>query len=109
MADVRLIDANNLFQKIIDDDMIQCGTTFQHVCLAIKNATTIEAEPVKHGKWIDKTYWTYDYGAEIEYPLFECSVCGYTVCEKPLKRGDRKGGKYCDECGAKMGVDEKHD
>lgn len=64
----------------------------------IENMPTINAELVRHGHWIDKTVWCGGIG-RCEY---ECSNCGYRVMCKPNSRGDGKGGKFCDECGAKM-------
>ena len=51
-------------------------------------ATTIDAEPVRHGKWIDKS-------GGIEGAWNHCSVCG----ERAIDLYD-----YCPNCGAKMEV-----
>lgn len=58
----------------------------------IADAPTIEAESVKHGRWIRKEskrfYW------------FECSECGYPP---PLDKFKREWfSNYCPNCGAKM-------
>lgn len=46
---------------------------------------TIEAEPIKHGRWIDRGYMKVG---------FNCSVCGaYVISGKE---------NYCPNCGAKM-------
>lgn len=58
-------------------------------------------DPVKHGKWIDKSEWHGTWGV----CRYECSCCGYTIPRKPFSRGDGKGSKYCDECGARMDGD----
>ena len=65
--------------------------TFNEGGLRIKNAPTVDAVPVRHGRWTDK-----DGG------IATCSVCG-----------DRWGVwsvmKYCPNCGAKMdGKDGDH-
>ena len=57
-----------------------------------------ELQLVKHGKWIDKSEWHGTWGV----CRYECSCCGYTIPRKPFSRGDEKGSKYCDECGARM-------
>ena len=57
-----------------------------------------DVQPVRHGKWIDKPVWLRGVGL----CRYECSYCGYVVDSKPGSRGSGKGGKYCDECGAKM-------
>ena len=60
--------------------------------MLIKNAPTIEAEPVRHGMWVriedECTYW------------YECSECG----EESLRDGwtQRVFSRYCPSCGAKM-------
>lgn len=50
-------------------------------CIAVENAPTVDAEPVRHGHW----EWDGDY---------ICSNCG--------ERGHRNKWKYCPNCGAKM-------
>lgn len=54
----------------------------------IKNAPTIEAEPVKHGHWVD------------DFCSFVCSVCGGRISDSTLD--DYSEPRYCPNCGAKM-------
>lgn len=54
--------------------------------------------PVVHGEWIDRTEWFGTLGVHKR----ECSVCHTRFDGKPYSRGDGKGSKFCDECGAKM-------
>lgn len=67
----------------------------------IKNAPTIEAEPVRHGRWIPVGYDGYADGLPV-YDEWECSECRFEVegeGEQPLN--------YCPNCGFKMdGGDE---
>ena len=91
MPEVRLIDANALKAKL------KIGTntaTYSDYCNgycdarqvdldAIDAAPTIEAEPVRHGRWI---YNGYD-----EYPT--CSYCN---------QSDTYAEDYCGNCGARM-------
>lgn len=65
------------------------------------NALTIDAKPIIHAHWTEKIDWQSGTG-HIHYT---CSNCGYTVRYKPGTRGDGRGGKFCDDCGAMM--DEK--
>ena len=58
----------------------------------------VDAAPVVHGCWIDRTQWIGSLGRV----RTECSVCGTIYQHKPGSRGDGKGGKFCEECGAKM-------
>ncbi len=55
---------------------------------AIRDAPTVDADPVRHGKWIDG----------------HCSLCG---CDAPAYIEDWKwikdmNAKYCPMCGARM-------
>lgn len=91
MADeVRLIDAEKLKRKLIegdghDDDRFTEGYNFaiNEVREYIDNMPTIEAEPVKHGRWM--------------YPFY-CSECGF----EPYYASDMQYN-YCPNCGCKMG------
>lgn len=65
------------------------------------NALTIDAKPIIHAHWIEKTDWYFGIGRI----HCTCSNCGYTVDYKPGSRGDGRGGKFCNDCGAMM--DEK--
>lgn len=58
----------------------------------VKNAPAIEAEPVRHGKWV----WVRD---KHNYPMgMKCSECG--------RRVKNLGENYCPKCGAKMDLEE---
>ena len=59
--------------------------------------------PCKHGKWIQKEYWSEGCGMGETYGYYyECSKCGN------LKKGgyDRCGVNYCPNCGADMRLNE---
>lgn len=62
------------------------GSTFKQ---AILNSPTIEAEPVRHGKWVDGRPYT---GSR------------WKVCSECHKSADHPAGghEYCGHCGAKM-------
>ena len=67
------------------------------------NAPTIEAEPVRHGRWFDT-------GVENETGnIYFCSVCNkYNNPNKKdveMKRAKEKPA-YCPNCGAKMGGED---
>lgn len=102
---VRLIDANALLNDLKEsakdarewrdetqDEEIkiraeQAFGTFIECALRVKNAPTIEAEPVRHGRWIN--------GVSRGMPSIYCSECGSTketICESD----------YCPDCGARM-------
>lgn len=52
-----------------------------------ENASTIDAEPVRHGRWI------------IDKGDMWCSECGY---EDVTENGEPEDYHYCPNCGAKM-------
>ena len=56
----------------------------------VKDAPTIESEPVRHGEWIDTGIEELD----LIYSGYKCSQCGFILC------GDST--KYCPGCGSKM-------
>ena len=85
MQEVRLIDANALAEsdmaKLIDEYLYnQCNLT---AGLAAALMPTIEAEPVRHGRWIQTALKGY----------YECSACCYEHTSNPDQR-------FCSYCGA---------
>lgn len=102
MTEVRLIDANALKAKL------KIGTnsaTYSDYCNgycdarqvdldAIDAAPTIEAEPVRHGRW-DEIVCFSEHG--IPMAQYECTNCGNDI--------ERQRGvvpPYCEFCGAQM-------
>jgi len=83
----RLIDANAL-KEYIDCGHLRnpCEVCFSELDVVnlIDEAPTIEAEPVRHGKWIEYP---------IAYGMNQCSECGV------LRFGE---SNYCPNCGARM-------
>lgn len=68
-----------------------------------ENAPTIEAEPVRHGKWIK--------GEKIYPDMLNDSTYGYwcSECHHIDVHGDNVEVLYCWSCGAKMDLDEVED
>lgn len=93
----RLIDADALTNELIKgieadkDKSIQTSfvkSVCMIICKAIDAQPTIDAEPVRHGKWITE---------ECLPGVAVCSICGHEI------RGiGCQYTKYCDECGARM-------
>ncbi len=83
MSEQRLINANALEQNLISK-----GFYPAMVKRAIEIAPTIEAEPVRHGKWID---------LEPTIGLFSCTECEHKIL--------RAKCNYCPRCGARMDGD----
>lgn len=62
----------------------------------IKQLPAIDAEPVRHGRWIPTEYDSYADGAPV-WDKYECSECGH----------EHKGEEdtltaFCPDCGARM-------
>lgn len=90
---MRLIDADALLEKAeMREHKLNGLRSAVYMCVAkwdIENAPTIEAEPVRHGKW-----------EHLAYNTFRCTACeraSYveTVVGFPSY-------EYCPYCGAKM-------
>lgn len=62
----------------------------------IKQMKTIEAEPVRHGRWIPIEYDSYADGAPV-WDKYVCSECGHEHVGEEDTLTD-----YCPKCGAKM-------
>ena len=96
---MRLIDTDKLLEKTeclfkdLNSTEDYMGIGYNHgvgdSIAIIKNAPTIEAEPVKHGEWRD-------------YPIadgcLQCSICGVLRIGGP--------SNFCPNCGAKMDAEE---
>lgn len=63
----------------------------------IDEQSTVDAEPVKHGKWIDEGYYA-DYS---NYKAWHCSKCNWHMLAY-----DDELFSYCPMCGAKMDAEE---
>lgn len=88
---MRLIDADVLYQKAMDiihdkKDMKALG-----IVNAIMLAPIVDAEPVKHGKWVN-----------IRKYLMTCSVCNIDFGSDIPARYAAEVWNFCPNCGAKM-------
>ena len=84
----RLIDADALYELLdggYDIDLDELPETKAELLRMIDHEETIDAEPVRHGRWI------IDDG---------CSYC--SVCRNNFKKAIMNHAKYCPMCGAKM-------
>ncbi len=86
---MRLINADELME--LYDGCDGLSVPIAVVQQNIKDATTIDAEPVRHGRWIERKSFHADGGVSAK-----CSVCKNDVqyLGNPLN--------YCPNCGAKM-------
>ena len=94
---VRLIDVDELNKDLDLYDRDVCGHCGNEVAAGfeaarelIADAPTIDAEPVRHGRWVHDIN-----------NMYGCSECGAreTMSPKKLKN-------YCPSCGAKMDLEE---
>lgn len=87
MNDVRLIDANRLLEVCKEAYHYEDSRGKLGYCIdAIKHAPTIDAQPVKRGKW--------EYQENM--PFESCNVCGYRNYD-PVYTPN-----FCPNCGADM-------
>ena len=88
----RLIDAEKLKKPYAwwEDD--ERRTLFDQI---VDAQPTVEAEPVRHGKWIDRTIKV---SAELTNIIHVCSVCEEMAVGKY---------RYCPHCGARMDKDDQ--
>lgn len=91
MAD--LIDREELLCALYQD--CRCMNTRFLNC--VRQAPTIEAEPVRHGLWILRSVQPDEYNNN----FYECSICRATE-----KHNINVNVPYCWRCGAKMGDSE---
>lgn len=97
----RLIDANALKESIDEHVYLvhhgfnetEYGCTQYGIHQIIDDAPTIDAEPVRHGKWIDDG----QYDNFFPHHEWRCSECGEHVLEIGTP-----WFKYCPNCGARM-------
>lgn len=100
---MELIDRDKLIE-ILAEMQGRCATKAalvqnSKIWQQVKDMPTVEAEPVRHGKW---KQWD-SYGFEDTY---ECTACGesFVLIEgTPITNGY----KYCPLCGAKMDGEEE--
>ncbi len=101
---MRLIDADALLsgfdvRKVTEYDESGCGVDYKAVPVdVIENAPTIDAEPVRHGRWIDMQ------DGDATEGMWRCSVCGSDGYFDILTP-EEAGCYYCHNCGAKMDGD----
>ena len=108
---MRLIDADKTIKKAgclfkdLNSTEEYMGIGYNHgvgdSIAIIKNAPTIEAEPVKHGRWLDDN-------RRPKSSRFVCSVCGEVAYYPQNHRSDKPracGYPYCPNCGARMDLE----
>lgn len=110
MPDVRLIDANALVKQIEGTHCKDCNSYNGAMCRAcewmdamdyIEDAPTVDAQPVKHGKWLE-------YSRNALETYIECTNCCVASRQIHLQMVTSNAfglPNYCPNCGAKMDGD----
>lgn len=71
--------------------------------LRTKDAPTVDAEPVKHGRWIlDGIIKNYPKQDVNKYYLLICSECGCMHRTRRCESGGFINADFCPKCGARM-------
>ena len=86
---MRMIDKDEAIKILCDGCTADCDVPYT-ACITVQkiiDMPTIEAEPVRHGRWV----------ANLQSGHVECSNCGVGWVKLP------QGMRYCQNCGAKMG------
>ena len=91
---MRLIDADRLNARLSRN-----GTPYYTVS-DIENAPTVDAAPIRHGRWVQKKEW--HLGRWVAW--FECSECGEHDDNSDMYEMMPfcNLSNYCPGCGAKM-------
>ena len=97
---MRLIDADRLKRSFEANTPIAFQDCVPGIHSIIDLEPTVEAEPVRHGKWI--------YGNDFHWYTASCSACGYQR-RTDIKATGWNQWKYCPNCGAKIDAQEKEE
>ena len=93
----RLIDANFVVycaeSEFSEEDTAKVRWLISHI-------PTIDAEPVRHGRWIHTTREDSDWGGT--FHRYTCSACRWSMGDNPTG-----WGLFCPNCGAKMDAEVK--
>ena len=89
---MRLIDADALLKHKTDHETISTHLIY--------NAPTVDAVPVRHGKWI--------YGNDFHWYTASCNKCGYQR-RTDIKADGWNQWRYCPNCGARMDAERREE
>ena len=94
---MRLINADKLIQRIVKGETSMNRNPAIYTSM-ITEDLYVDAEPVRHGKWVDSEAFKRPW---FRHHIFECSVCRNTLDMDGVNAG-RGDANYCPNCGAKM-------
>lgn len=109
---MRLIDADALLESydvawMYEYDETGCGVRRKAIPIkCVEDAPTIEAEPVRHGRWVKV-----EEESDMLESVWKCSddKCGCKVGAYGIFTPYGLGYVYCPSCGAKMGGGTDHE
>ncbi|MCM1009140.1 MAG: hypothetical protein NC485_14725 [Ruminococcus flavefaciens] len=106
---MRLIDADEYEQRLLKMHKKMAekeGAVYAGICFGLEYAggyvsiaPTIDAQPVKHGKWIECDYKKLEHGFIETFP--NKGVC-CSNCRTAFRKRDLWIKNYCPNCGARM-------
>lgn len=88
--------------RLIDADALPYDEFLNHRIVMwddIERSKTIDAEPVRHGKWIEH----HEHYTWMGYTYWSCSECGF---ECGYEKDITIRTNYCPNCGYKMDLEE---
>ena len=95
----RLIDADALKAKIETRDAVLEGHERIYICGMIDDFPTIEAVPVRHGRWIECDWKHLEHGMLESEP--NAGLC-CSNCRTGFQKKKMTYKQYCPACGARM-------
>lgn len=87
--------------RYIDVDFLAKFPHWENVVKQLECAPTVDAQEVKHGKWIETMLDKY---RKVEC---KCSVCGWSGIDNYDSYVDIATFDHCPNCGARMDGDEE--
>ena len=93
-------DTKNATHRAIRGAFVDC-------ILRVKDAPTVDTEPVKHGHWINNgIIKDYPNQGVNKYYLLICSECGCMYRARKHESGGSINADFCPGCGARMDGDK---
>ena len=112
---MRLIDADRALEIVRDQGIAHPNAYHltNYATLILREAPTIEAEPLRHGRWVIEKRHTVLRNPYIDDNYFAsatCSECDFCIHAETKSFGypDLNTTNYCPNCGARMDGDS-HD
>ena len=110
---MRLIDADRALEIVRDQGIAHPNAYHltKYATLILQEAPTIEAEPLRHGRWVIEKRHEVSRNPYIDDNYFAsatCSECDFCIHAETKSFGypDLNTTNYCPNCGAKMDKEE---